>query len=851
MEKYNVGGMSCAACVARVEKAVSKVPGVQSCAVSLLTNSMGVEGDVSPKKIIAAVQKAGYSASLIGEPKVRELKNSGAADSLEKSEKQESSRGESDSSDYEGFEDFQKKEISILKNRLIFSLIFLIILMYFSMGHMMWNFPIPSWFTGNHVAMGLVQMILAAVIMLINKKFFTNGFKSLFHFSPNMDTLVALGSGVSFLYSLANLFSMTKAVVENNSEKVMYCMENFYFESAAMIVTLITVGKLLEAVSKGKTTSALKSLMKLKPKTAVILFNGEEKTVPVESVNAGDIFIIRPGDSIPVDGIILEGESSINESALTGESIPVDKKQNDSVSSGTLNLQGYLKCKAVKVGSDTTLSKIIQMVSDVAATKAPIAKIADKVSGVFVPSVMIISIITFTLWMILGAEFSYALSRAICVLVVSCPCALGLATPVAIMVGNGIGAKNGILFKTSAALENCGKCNAVVLDKTGTVTLGQPVVTEIIPSDSISENQLLLYAASLEQKSEHPLGKAVVQKSVEEKLTCLEVSDFKVLAGNGLECVLEGKKIYGGKIDFIKNVCTPDDSVISKIDSLCEEGKTPLLFAFENKMLGIICVSDVLKPDSKSAVSCMKNMGLEVFMLTGDNQKTAAAIAKNAGINHVIANVLPNEKANEVQRLKSEKKVCMVGDGINDAPALTAADIGIAIGSGTDVAVDAAEIVLVQNSLMNVVKAIRLSKATVRNIHENLFWAFFYNIILIPVAAGAYHHAFGIDMNPMLGAAAMSLSSFCVVTNALRLRYKKLEVKSMAETFEKTIKVEGMMCNHCEMHVKESLEKVKGIETATPSHEKGTVVLNLSKDVSESALEKAVKKAGYTFAGIL
>lgn len=878
MQKFAVSGMSCAACVARVEKAVSKVSGVSSCSVSLLTNSMGVEGNANPNEIINAVQNAGYGAKILGE---------------KSSEKKSSSENANE-------ELLKNTETPILVKRLAWSAGFLLILMYVSMGHMMWNWPLPSWFLkngGNHVAMGLVQMILAAIVMLINKKFFISGFKSLLHASPNMDTLVALGSGVSFIYSVFMLFGMTDAVLAGDSEKVMHFMDNFYFESAAMILTLITVGKLLESISKGKTTDALKSLMKLSPKTATLLRDGKEVEVEIDEVCVGDIFIVRPGENIPVDGVILEGNTAINESALTGESIPVDKNPGDEVSSATINLSGFIKCKASRVGKDTTLSQIIQMVSDAAATKAPIAKIADKVSGVFVPFVMGIAIITFVVWLLLGAEFSFALSRAICVLVVSCPCALGLATPVAIMVGNGIGAKNGILFKTSASLEQVGKTQIVILDKTGTITKGEPVVTDIIPIE-IDEKTLIQKAASLESKSEHPLAKAILQKAKDEKISIFEVNDFMAVPGNGLSANLNGKKIYGGNLKYIQSV-TPsvivervcdahvagldpiaqsvivglDPTILNIIERLSEEGKTPLFFAEDGKLLGIIAVSDVLKDDSPKAIQELKNLGIYTIMLTGDNEKTAHAIAKKSGVDKVIAGVLPDGKEKVVQKYKKFGKVCMVGDGINDAPALTAADSGMAIGAGTDVAIDAADVVLMKNSLCDVTKAIRLSRKTVKNIHENLFWAFFYNIILIPLAAGVYYKWLGIDMNPMFGAAAMSLSSFCVVTNALRLNFAKItkssaivkrvcgsNVAGLDPTIlnennkedkimstEKTLKVEGMMCSHCEKHVQDALEKLDGVESAVANHEKAEVIVKLSKDVSDSEFEKAISDAGYEF----
>lgn len=842
MDKYSVTGMSCAACVARVEKAVSKVPGVTSCSVSLLTNSMGVEGNAASGDIIKAVENAGYKAAEFDGKRQKTT-----ASTLSENERM-----------------LEDTETPLLKKRLVWSVIFLLALMYISMGHMMLSWPLPSWFMrngGNHVAMGLAEMILAVIVMIINKKFFVNGFKSLLHLSPNMDTLVAMGSGVSFIYSVAALFAMTDAAASLDTERTMRYMHNFYFESAAMIVTLITVGKLLESVSKGKTTNALKSLMKLAPKTAVVIRGGNEVKVGIEEVEKGDIFVVRPGENIPVDGIIIEGTSAVDESALTGESIPVDKAAGDEVSAATLNQSGFIKCRASRVGEDTTLSQIIQMVSNAAATKAPIAKIADKVSGVFVPGVMIAAAITLAVWLLAGAEFTFSLSRAIAVLVVSCPCALGLATPVAIMVGNGIGAKNGILFKTSASLEEAGRTQIVVLDKTGTITKGEPLVTEIIPS-VISEDELLEKAASLESKSEHPLAKAVIKKAEEKKISAKETSDFSALPGNGLSAVLDGKKLAGGNLKYIESVVSEAvaDGIKKKAEELSDEGKTPLFFAEDGKLLGIIAVADVIKEDSAKAVKDLKDMGIHVVMLTGDNEKTAKAVGKKAGADEVIAGVLPDGKAEAIQGFKKKGKVCMVGDGINDAPALTSADIGMAIGAGTDVAIDAADVVLMKSSLADVSAAIRLSRHTVRNIHENLFWAFFYNIILIPIAAGAYHHWLGLDMNPMLGAAAMSLSSFCVVTNALRLnlfnikstRHDKKnnikEARKMAkEITEKTLKVEGMMCGNCENHVKKALEAIKGVEEASADHTTGEVKVKLSKDVPDAKLEKAVSDAGYKF----
>ena len=838
MEKYSVSGMSCAACVSRVEKAVLKVPGVTSCAVSLLTNSMGVEGTASSEKIVAAVQNAGYNA-----------------------EKMEKKSEKSKASEKNLLRD---NETPVLKKRLAWSVGLLLVLMYLTMGHVMWNWPIPSWFMkngGNHVAMGLVEMILAFAIMLINKKFFVNGFKSLFHGAPNMDTLVAMGSGISFLYSTFLLFEMTDSALAGNAEKSMFYMHNLYYESAAMIVTLITVGKLLESISKGKTTNALESLMKLAPKTATLIRDGKETEVLIEEVKIGDIFVVRPGENIPVDGKITEGSTAVNESALTGESIPVDKTVGDEVSAGTINQSGFIKCRATRIGEDTTLSQIIQMVSDSAATKAPIAKVADKVSGVFVPAVLVISLETFVVWLLVGSEFSFSLGRAISVLVVSCPCALGLATPVAIMVGNGVGAKNGILFKTSESLEQTGKTRIVVLDKTGTVTKGEPVVTDIIPNQ-IGENEFIEKAASLESKSEHPLSKAVLKKARENGIKPSDVTDFSSVPGNGLTAKLDGAKLFGGNLNYIEKILPDsiDKNILDQAEKLSEEGKTPLFFAENEKFLGIIAVSDVIKEDSAKAISELKNMGIKVVLLTGDNEKTANAIGKKAGVDQVIAGVLPDGKEKVVKEFKEYGKTCMVGDGINDAPALAVADTGMAVGAGTDVALDAANVVLVKNSLLDVPAAIRLSRKTLKNIHENLFWAFFYNIILIPVAAGVYYHAFGLRINPMLGAAAMSLSSFCVVTNALRLnlinikdtkhdRRIKNSSKNKKEVnmTEKTLKVEGMMCSHCEKHVKDALEKIDGVQEATANHETSQVVVKLAKDIPDSEFEKAITDAGYTF----
>lgn len=848
--------MSCAACVARVEKAVNKVPGVKSCSVSLLTNSMGVEGSAKTEDIIKAVTNAGYGAKKMGSQEEKTASSSIA-------EKEEMLRD---------------RETPLLKKRLLSSIGILLLLMYLSMGHNMWGWPLPAWFSQggqNYMAIGMLEMILAAIVMFINKKFFISGFKSLIHGAPNMDTLVAMGSGVSFVYSLVMLFGMSNAFINGQSDKAMHFIHNLYFESAAMIVTLITVGKLLESISKGRTTNALKSLMKLAPKTANILRDNQEVTVSIEEVHIDDIFVVRPGENIPVDGVIIEGNTAINESALTGESIPVDKDVGDLVSAATLNQSGFIKCKVTRVGQDTTLSQIIQMVSDAAATKAPIAKIADKVAGVFVPAVMIVAAITFVIWLLVGAEFSFSLSRGIAVLVVSCPCALGLATPVAIMVGNGMGARKGILFKTSAAIEESGRTQIVLLDKTGTITKGQPLVTDII-SNKISDKEFLQLAASLEAKSEHPLSKAIMLKAQEEQIEVKDVSDFKALAGNGLTATLQGKSLAGGNLNFIEGITSNlDDEFRKKAQALAEEGKTPLFFALEKELLGIIAVADVIKDDSPRAIKELQDMGIHVVMLTGDNEKTAQAIGKKAGVNQVIAGVLPDEKEKVVSAFKQYGKVCMVGDGINDAPALTSADTGMAIGAGTDVAIDAANVVLMKSRLSDVSAAIRLSRQTVKNIKENLFWAFFYNIILIPIAAGAYYHWLGLDMKPMLGAAAMSLSSFCVVTNALRLNLFKMNSpkrdKKIKQNFtgsiplpvegiansntrkeannmaEKTLKVEGMMCQHCERHVKEALEKIDGVDSAVANHETNSVLVQLSKDVAEADFEKAVTDAGYTY----
>ena len=834
MKQYNVTGMSCAACSARVEKAVSKVPGVTACSVSLLTNSMGVEGTAVPETVIAAVQEAGYGASLKGAGK--------AAPSMSEAETQ-----------------LEDHETPKLKRRLLWSLGFLIVLMYFSMGHMMWGWPLPSFYNDNHIAMGLTQLLLTVVIMVINQKFFISGFKSLWHRAPNMDTLVALGSAAAFIYSTYALFAMTDAQVKGDMDGVMKYMMDFYFESAAMILTLITVGKMLEARSKGKTTDALKGLMKLAPKTACILRDGTEVTVPVDQVQKDDVFLVRPGESIPVDGVVLEGSSAVNEAALTGESIPADKAAGDSVSAATVNQSGFLKCRATRVGEDPTLSQILQMVSDAAATKAPIAKIADKVSGVFVPAVICIALVTTAVWLLIGQSFGYALARGISVLVISCPCALGLATPVAIMVGSGLGAKNGILFKTAASLEETGRIEIVALDKTGTITSGEPKVTDIVPADGGDETTLLRSALALEQKSEHPLARAVLQHCREAGITAGDVSEFKALPGNGLTAVLDGVTICGGNLDFIGSRAEVTDKMRAEAEKLSESGKTPLFFAAGDRLLGIIAVADVIKEDSPQAVRELQNMGIQVVMLTGDNERTAKAIGAQAGVDQVIAGVLPDGKETEIRRLMQRGKVAMVGDGINDAPALTRANIGIAIGAGTDVAIDAADVVLMKSRLSDVPAAIRLSRATLRNIHENLFWAFFYNTIGIPIAAGVFI-PLGLTLNPMLGAAAMSLSSFCVVSNALRLNLFKLrdashdhkrnthlkEIREETNSMEKTMKIKGMMCGHCEATVKKALEAVPGVSEAKVSHENGTAVVTLSAPVDDSVLKNAVEAKDYT-----
>ena len=842
MEQYHVTGMSCAACSSRVEKAVSKVPGVESCSVSLLTNSMGVEGTASPEAVIAAVEAAGYGAS---------CKGRGAGTS--------SGSGNGASGDGTEADLLEDTETPVLKKRLIWSIIFLVVLMYFSMGHMMWGWPVPEAMADNHVAMGLLQLLLTAAVMVINQKFFISGFRSLWHRAPNMDTLVALGSTAAFGYSTYSLFAMTGAQVRGDMDGVMQYMHEFYFETAAMILALITVGKMLEARSKGKTTDALKNLMKLAPKTAVVLRDGTETEVPVEQVVKGDVFVVRPGENIPVDGIVLEGISAVNEAALTGESIPADKNPGDQVSAATVNQSGFLKCEASRVGEDTTLSQIIRMVSDAAATKAPIAKIADKVSGVFVPAVIGIAAVTIVIWLLCGQSIGYALARGISVLVISCPCALGLATPVAIMVGNGMGAKNGILFKTAVSLEEAGKVNTVVLDKTGTITRGEPKVTDLIMAEGVSEAELLETAYALEARSEHPLAGAVVAMAEEKKLKVCDVQDFMILPGNGLTAVDNGAQLIGGSLTFLNDRIGVPDDVRTVAQRLAEEGKTPLLFARSKKILGVIAVADVIKEDSPEAIRQLQNMGIEVVMLTGDNERTAAAVGKQAGVDQVIAGVLPDGKEAEIRRLRRKGKVAMVGDGINDAPALTRADIGIAIGAGTDVAIDAADVVLMNSKLSDVPAAIRLSRATLKNIHENLFWAFIYNIIGIPLAAGVWIPLFGWQLNPMFGAAAMSLSSFCVVTNALRLNLfdmrnaakdKQIKRKQEEKTMEKTMKIEGMMCGHCEATVKKALEALDGVDHADVSHEQDQAVVTLKEDVADDVLKKAVEDKDYNVVSI-
>ena len=857
MEQYNVTGMSCAACSARVEKAVKKVPGVTSCSVSLLTNSMGVEGTASPAAILSAVQEAGYGAS---------PKNASA------------SKASDASADLDALAD---RETPKLKRRLIASLGFLLVLMYFSMGHMMWGWPLPHWFDGNHVAMGLVQLLLAGIVMVINQKFFINGFKGLIHGAPNMDTLVALGSMASFVWSTYALFAMTRAQVDGNDELVMHYMMEFYFESAAMILTLITVGKMLEARSKGKTTDALKSLMKLAPKTATLVRDGAEVTVAIADVQKGDVFVVRPGENIPVDGVVLEGTSAVNESALTGESIPVDKAVGDKVSAATTNQSGFLRCEATRVGEDTTLAQIIKMVSDAAATKAPIAKIADTVSGFFVPAVISIAVVTTIVWLLLGHELGYALARGISVLVISCPCALGLATPVAIMVGNGLGAKNGILFKTASSLEAAGRTQIVALDKTGTITEGAPRVTDLLPAEGVTETELLTLAAALESRSEHPLAKAVLADAEAKAITPPEVTDFAALPGNGLAAKLDGMDIYAGNAAFIQTKLTLPAALAQQAEKLAAEGKTPLFFGGAGRLLGVIAVADTIKEDSPEAIRQLQNMGIRVVMLTGDNQRTADAIGRQAGVDEVIAGVLPDGKEAVIRQLQASGKVAMVGDGINDAPALTRADTGIAIGAGTDVAIDAADVVLMNSKLSDVPAAIRLSRATLRNIHENLFWAFIYNIIGIPLAAGLFI-PFGLTLNPMFGAAAMSLSSFCVVSNALRLNLFDLhstrhdhktaspaaapvqsaaennkksdaeapEVKTEDHTMKKTLKVEGMMCGHCEARVKKALEALPEVDEAVVSHEAGTAIVTLNAEVADDVLKNAVEAQDYKVTGI-
>ena len=884
MKQYTVTGMSCAACSSRVEKAVSKVPGVTACSVSLLTNSMGVEGDVPPETVIHAVEDAGYGASLKGQGTAAQAQSASEAEDA-----------------------LKDRETPVLKHRLIASLGFLAVLMYMSMGHMMWGWPLPHFMDGNHVAMGLLQLLLAGIIMVINQKFFISGFKGLLHRAPNMDTLVALGSGASFIYSTYALFAMTDAQLKGNDTAVMSYMHEFYFESAAMILALITVGKMLEARSKGKTTDALKGLMKLAPKTAVIIRDGVETKVPIEEVKKGDVFVVRPGENIPVDGVVLEGTSAVNEAALTGESIPVDKAQGDPVSAATVNQSGYLRCEATRVGEDTSLSQIIRMVSDAAATKAPIAKIADRVSGVFVPAVITIAVVTTIIWLLAGQTFGFALARGISVLVISCPCALGLATPVAIMVGNGMGAKNGILFKTAVSLEETGKMDIVALDKTGTITSGEPRVTDVIPSGGVTEKELVSLALSLEKKSEHPLAKAVLLYAKEQQIDAPEAADFQALPGNGLSGTLDGASLAGGSFSYISGHTTVSAQEQASFERLASEGKTPLCFMKNGRLAGMIAVADIIKEDSPQAVKELQNMGIRVVMLTGDNERTARAIGAQAGVDEVIAGVLPDGKESVIRSLKEQGKVAMVGDGINDAPALTRADIGIAIGAGTDIAIDAADVVLMKSRLSDVPAAIRLSRATLRNIHENLFWAFFYNVVGIPLAAGLWYPIFGWKLNPMFGAAAMSLSSFCVVTNALRLNLFKMhdaskdhpmrkraekaankggdkaenagavrteaeDIRSIGQTanenetvskemqksenqknhinmegitMTKTMNIEGMMCGHCEARVKKALEALAGVESAEVSHEKGTAVVSMSADVADDTLKEAVEAQDY------
>ena len=840
MEQYIVTGMSCAACSSRVEKAVSKVPGVTSCSVSLLTNSMGVEGTASEQEIIKAVTDAGYGASKKGEGTAKTQSSSVSA----------------------GEDMLKDRTTPALKKRLIASLGFLIVLMYFSMGHMMWGWPVPGFMKDNHVMMGLLQMLLTIAVMVINQKFFISGFKGMIHRAPNMDTLVALGSGASFVYSTYALFAMTDAQMHGDMDAVMSYMHDFYFESAAMILALITVGKMLEARSKGKTTDALKGLMKLAPKTAVVIRGEKEVQVSIEQVQKGDCFVVKPGENIPVDGEVIEGNSAVNESALTGESIPVDKAVGDKVSAATVNQSGYLKCRATRVGEDTTLSQIIQMVSDAAATKAPIAKIADRVSGVFVPMVITIAVLTIIVWLIAGQSIGFALSRGIAVLVISCPCALGLATPVAIMVGNGMGARNGIMFKTAVSLEETGKMQIVALDKTGTITSGEPKVTDIIPAAGVTEDTLLKYAYALENKSEHPLARAILEKAKEENAGIEEVTGFQALPGNGLTAILDGHTLYGGNHTFISSKVSVDGDIQKKAEKLAEAGKTPLFFGNEERLLGVIAVADVIKEDSPQAIKELQNMGIHVVMLTGDNERTAKAIGQQAGVDEVIAGVLPEGKEQVIRKLKEKGKVAMVGDGINDAPALTRADMGIAIGAGTDVAIDAADVVLMKSRLSDVPAAIRMSRATLRNIHENLFWAFFYNIIGIPLAAGVWYPLFGWKLNPMFGAAAMSLSSFCVVSNALRLNLfkmydaskdKKLKAKKEKKrskkedkTMKKIMHIEGMMCGHCEAAVKKALEALPQVDEAVVSHEAGTAELTLNAEIADDVLKKTVEDKDYT-----
>lgn len=864
MEQYTVTGMSCAACSTRVEKAVSNVPGVTSCSVSLLTNSMGVEGTASSQEIISAVEKAGYGASKKGT----------------------SGEGKTSSQMTDTDEMLKDRETPVLKQRLIYSVGFLIVLMYFSMGHMMWNWPLPPFLESNHIAMGLIQLLLTVIILVINQKFFINGLKSLWHRAPNMDTLVALGASASFIYSTYALFAMTDAQLHGNMKAVMSYMYEFYFESAAMIVTLITVGKMLEARSKGKTTDALKSLMRLAPKTATIIRNGKEITVSIDQVQKDDVFVVRPGENIPVDGIVLEGNSAVDESALTGESIPVDKEAGDRVSAATMNQSGFIKCKALRVGEDTTLSQIIQMVSDAAATKAPIAKIADRVSGVFVPVVIAIAVVTLIIWLLAGQGVGFALARAISVLVISCPCALGLATPVAIMVGNGMGAKHGIMFKTAVSLEEAGKVQIIALDKTGTITNGEPKVTDMIPVGGISEKELLSFAYALERKSEHPLARAILNKAEELQMKASEVTEFEALPGNGLSAKLNGTVLNGGNLKFIERQAVVTSEIKEQANRLAKEGKTPLFFSKDKQLIGIIAVADVIKEDSPQAVKELQNMGIHVVMLTGDNERTAKAIGKQAGVDEVIAGVLPEGKENVIRTLKEKGKTAMVGDGINDAPALTRADIGIAIGAGTDIAIDAADVVLMKSKLSDVPAAIRLSRATLRNIHQNLFWAFFYNVIGIPLAAGLWYPIFGWGLNPMFGAAAMSLSSFCVVSNALRLnlfqmydtrkdkrikasRQEILEQHEKAgnhvndyelqvtaikkeeeNTMNKTMKIEGMMCGHCEARVKKCLESLEQVTKADVSHESGTAVVTLNAEIADDVLKKTVEEQDYKVVSI-